>query len=151
MGGITGAATVTAGYNFVGQITSLAWDGWTWTRQYNTMLQLTRITVPGVMDMEYRYPTNQTNNGRIASQKDYVSGEDITYQYDALNRLKSATAAGPDPWSQTYNYDGFGNSTGADPATNRLGVTDANGNAAVMGETYDHMTWRTGWCCRASR
>ena len=32
------------------------------------------------------------NNGKLASQTDNVSGEQVVYAYDALNRLASATA-----------------------------------------------------------
>ncbi|MCC6589928.1 MAG: RHS repeat protein [Bryobacterales bacterium] len=66
------------------------------------------------------------NNGRITGTKDLQSLEEITYQYDALNRLTSATKTGGG-WSETYGYDGFGNlnQKGAsswliDTSTNRL-------------------------------
>jgi len=63
---------------------------------------------------------------------DAISGETITYTYDALKRLASANGLN---WGETYQYDGFGNLTqmspsgtaGApslsvtvDPTTNRL-------------------------------
>ena len=32
------------------------------------------------------------NNGKIISQTDNISGEQVVYAYDALNRLASATA-----------------------------------------------------------
>ena len=54
------------------------------------------------------------NNGKITSQTDVVSGEQVVYTYDALNRLASAqTTANPNvtQWGQGYNYDGFGNLT----------------------------------------
>jgi hypothetical protein len=35
------------------------------TRSYNSLLQLTRLTVPGVIDHEYRHPARQ-NNGRVS-------------------------------------------------------------------------------------
>jgi len=56
-----------------------------------------------------------------------IYGEQVTYTYDALNRLASAVT-GDNPnvtqWGQSYNYDGFGNFTnqnvikGSTPALN---------------------------------
>ena len=105
------------------------YDGGTETRSYNAMFQLTGISGLG-QNITYNFPAG-SNNGKIASQYDAVSGETVSYQYDSLNRLISASAAG---WSQSYSYDGFGNltnrvgsgaavgnnPTAADPATNRL-------------------------------
>lgn len=74
------------------------------------------------------------------------------YAYDTLNRLITATGTG-DPsgaWSQTFQFDGFGNLTqktgsnaptnaflGADPMTNRLNsggaAYDNNGNLTMYG------------------
>ena len=81
------------------------------------------------------------NNGKLASQTDNVSGEQVVYAYDALNRLASATATSGS-WGQSYSYDGFGNLTAQnvtagsapaysaipDPTTNHVGSVDANGN-----------------------
>jgi len=39
-----------------------------------------------VQDTEYRFAAGQ-NNGRITQMKDWVSGEEVTYSYDSLNRL----------------------------------------------------------------
>ncbi len=54
------------------------------------------------------------NNGRINSQLNMNSGEQVFYYYDSLNRLTEAiTSAASDqtnpPWGDTYTYDGFGN------------------------------------------
>ena len=66
-----------------------------------------------------------------------MSGEDVGYEYDELQRLtRAASTAGP-IWTRTFSYDGFGNLTG--------GVTDGVGwvqgvNAAnnrLTGSTYD--------------
>jgi YD repeat-containing protein len=54
------------------------------------------------------------NNGKITSQADGISGELVTYTYDALNRLASAvTSNNPNvtQWGRSYDYDGFGNLT----------------------------------------
>ena len=76
-----------------------------------------------------------------------MSGETVTYQYDSLNRLASASAGST--WGEAYTYDGFGNltaktvtagsgptlSVAPNPNTNHLGGEDANGNAP--GYLYD--------------
>ena len=117
------------------------YDG-TATRTYNNLLQVTSITGPG-MNMTYNYSATQ-NNGQTVSSVDAVTGETITYQYDALKRLLSASGKN---WGETYTYDGFGNlnqmkpsgtagapslSVTVDPTTNRLSATgtqyDNNGN-----------------------
>ena len=79
------------------------------------------------------------NNGQITQAADTISGETITYAYDALKRLTSASST--KPWTQTFQYDGFGNLTAkvlngtstpipVNPANNRLSnaTYDANGN-----------------------
>ena len=127
-------------YGVAGQITSMSYDGVQETRAYNDSLQMTRLTatrteIPGqtrtLMDMEYRFSATQ-NNGRIESSKDWVSGEDIAYQYDGLNRL---VAAG----TEAYVYDGFGNMTSKggvaisiNAATNRA-ATGYDANGAYIG------------------
>src|SRR6266404_104016 len=88
---------------------------YTETRAYNSRLQLKQVTVPGALDMEYRYTANQ-NNGQIWQQKDWISGEEVNYSYDGLQRLISAvTTDSPNwpQWGQSFSYDGFGNRTAA--------------------------------------
>ena len=118
------------------------------SRGYNSRLQLT-----GIGSQQYIYGANGTNNGKVVEAIS-PSGEDVVYQYDALNRL---SLAGTNPtwdqqhpgstWGQWFAYDGFGNlyqknvfkglapplAASANPATNQLYVTgyeayDANGN-----------------------
>ena len=65
--------------------------------------------------IQYNYSATQ-NNGQITQAVDALSGETIAYQYDALKRLTSASSAPingstPTAWTQTYQYDGFGNLT----------------------------------------
>ena len=109
------------------------------TRAYNSMLQLTSVS-NGSVNIAYNYSSTQ-NNGKITSQTDNISGEQVVYAYDALNRLASA-AATSGSWGQSYAYDGFGNLTDQNvtagsapayhvtpnPSTNHIGSTDANGN-----------------------
>ncbi len=124
------------------------------TRAFNPLLQMTRFTLTdegsglNLMDMEYRYPATQ-NGGRMSQVKDWVSGEEVTYGYDSLMRLTSATTTDPS-WSQSYTFDGWGNLTNknvtmgtapnlnilVDPTTNRISSNgfgyDANGNLTAM-------------------
>ena len=148
-----------ATYGVAGQLLTL-WmnNGTTETRTYNSLMQLTRQTAVvqpwgwgslTVMDMEYRYTAGQ-NNGRIAQSMDWVTGEEVNYTYDSLQRVTgAATVSGT--WGTTYGYDGFGNlwnktptqgsapplSVSYDETTNRqYGVSyDANGNPATINGT----------------
>jgi RHS repeat-associated protein len=111
------------------------------TRTYNSMGQLT-----SVYGITYNYSAAQ-NNGKITSQVDNSSGEQVTYAYDSLNRLISAQAGSS--WGQGFAYDPFGNLTDKtvlagsvptlhvvpDPLTNHMGGEDANGNSG--GATWD--------------
>jgi RHS repeat-associated protein len=130
-------------YGLSGELLSLNGE----TRTYNSSLQLTRIT--GGANMEYRYSPTQ-NNGQITQQKDWNTGEEVTYTYDTLQRLIGAVTT-DSSWGQAFTYDGFGNRTSAsvtkgmaphgnwnyDPNTNRLaGSYDANGNSLDVG-SYD--------------
>ena len=107
--------------------------------------------------MTYSYSATH-NNGQITQAVDTVSGETITYQYDLLKRLVSASATPTSgstsaPWTETFQYDGFGNLTAkvlngtstpipVNAATNQLtnAYYDANGNmtsGAGASFTYD--------------
>ncbi len=136
-----------ANYGVAGEMLGMSYFGYNETRTYNSLLQMTHVTVPGMMDMQYLY-TAGANNGRIAQSVDGVTGETLTYGYDRLNRLSGVSGT----WSQTYSYDGFGNLTGKsavgaypamnasfDPLTNRQnGLSyDANGNVTANGAGYD--------------
>ncbi len=147
-----------ATYGPMGQLLSLTasgpYGGISETRTYNSLGQLTQLSscVPSSdyyctsgPSTRYNYSATQ-NNGKITSQQDLISGEQITYTYDSLNRLASATGSG---WGQSYNYDGFGNLTdqnvtsGTAPAlhvaynaaNNRRtdDCADANGNLVTSG------------------
>jgi YD repeat-containing protein len=72
------------------------------------LLQLTGLVSNGVNVTDAYSPTQ--NNGKIISQTDNLSGEQLVYTYDALNRLASAQATN-NSWGQSYSYDGFGNLT----------------------------------------
>ncbi len=147
-----GTVTASATYGAAGQMLTMSWKGVSETREYNSLLQLTRQRAVGMfnivgLDVEYRYPAG-TNNGRITSQKENVSGEEVSYQYDELNRLIAATTTGPQ-WGLSFGYDGFGNRTtqtvtkGTAPqvqlsydGSNRVNSVgwshDSNGNVTAM-------------------
>jgi RHS repeat-associated protein len=123
------------------------------TRGYNVLGQLTNVTVQlpyspysVAENLTYTYPPNGTNNGKISSMYNAVSGETVTYAYDSLNRLLTANSNAN--WGQQYGFDGFGNllsktvtagsgpslSQVVNPANNQIsglyGGYDANGNTA---------------------
>ena len=102
-------------YNAANRITGAVFPSGTETWVYNSLYQLTqRTTIHNSttrLNMTYNFTAGQ-DNGQIASSVDGVSGETITYQYDALKRLASASGSG---WSEAYAYDGFGNMTGMTP------------------------------------
>ena len=100
---------------------------------------------PYSLNLQYNFPSTE-NNGKISSQTDVISGETVTYAYDSLNRL--ATASSSANWGQSYTYDGFGNMTDQtstvsapdwhvvyDATTNRRAgeSADLNGNLSVYG------------------
>jgi YD repeat-containing protein len=134
-------------YGPASEMLQMSYFGSTETRQCNNRSQMTHLTVPGQLNVSYNFVAQ--NNGQISSQTDNLSGEQITYQYDALQRLYSASTSA---WSQTLTYDGFGNltdkiGTGGAPtnhspvnaATNQLtGYSyDANGNLITTGFGWD--------------
>ncbi len=134
---VTSWATRTMAYNVNGQLASLSWS---------TNPDAYGRSSPAV-GIQYNYSATQ-NNGQITQAVDTLSGETISYQYDLLKRLTSASSTpnsgaspAPSAWTQTYQYDGFGNLTAkvlngtstpiaVNSATNRLSNAsyDANGN-----------------------
>jgi hypothetical protein len=124
----------TMSYNVNGQLTSLGWAFNPYGYGFGT---------PSTIS--YAYSATQ-NNGQITQAVDALSGEAITYQYDSLKRLTSASStpnngSSPAAYAQTFQYDGFGNLTAkvlngtstpspVNAANNRLSSAsyDANGN-----------------------
>ncbi len=109
------------------------------SRVYNGMGQLTHLTSAAFggssLNITYNYSSTQ-NNGKIASQTDNLSGEQVVYTYDSLNRLASAGATN-NSWGQSYAYDGFGNLT--DQTTTAGGLTELHVvyNASTNRQTGD--------------
>ena len=120
-------------------------SSWSESRQYNVMGQMTRLTsaVNGsnALDIGYEFPTGNANNGKIAYQQDYVSGERVQYLYDSIQRLQKAETvqAGGTQWGQLFGYDGFSNlvsktvTKGSAPAMS----INVNVKNQVVGSTYD--------------
>jgi RHS repeat-associated protein len=140
-------------YNAAGQMTGMQNGTYLETRGYNVLNQLTSLTSTQGVNLEYRYSSSQ-NDGRITQQKDWVSGEEVTYTYDSLKRLAGAVTTGPE-WGLSFSYDGFGNRTGQTvtkgtgpsfSAVYQAGTNwmvgrsyDANGNELVSTYwTYNH-------------
>ena len=146
LSGMSGGGTASATYGVAGQLTGLSYLGVTETRAYNDVLQMTRLTAASggsnVVDMEYVYAAGR-NNGRITQAWDHVSGEQVNYTYDSLNRLATAVTADNTnvaQWGLQFSYDGFGNLNGntvikGSAPTGAVAVEAATNR--VIGETYD--------------
>jgi len=167
LSGMTSGSTTVVNnvsYNAANQLLGMSYFGdLSEARGYNVLGQLVGLSTfmqgsGTIQNLAYNYPTG-TNNGKLSSMSDAVSGETVTYTYDSLNRLMTANGSG---WNETYGYDPFGNLTGksgtpanvvlaVDSLTNRLGGTDANGNAgsitnsgAIVNLSYDAENRMTG-------
>jgi RHS repeat-associated protein len=91
------------------------------TTRFNVRLQPTLVGLgtspdqlqPNFLSLAYEYwpgSAFQANNGNVHKQTIVAPGGPPmvqSYTYDAVNRLKTATETGA--WSQTYDYDRFGN------------------------------------------
>ena len=88
--------------------------------------------------LQYVYPAAQ-NNGQIAQMVDSLSGETVTYQYDALKRLVSACSSlnncGTAPTN--FQYDGFGNLTSKTLAGVTSGIPVNAGTNQLSNAFYD--------------
>ncbi len=155
------------GYNVANQLTGVTFNNIAESRQYNSLGQLTNLqdalaTSPYTPyeNRGYNYPTDATNNGKISSMSDAISGETVTYTYDSLNRLETASSTIQPTlqWDQSYVFDPFGNllqkniagglpgqpstQVSVDTTHNWLSSVsglsyDANGNTLTSGLTYD--------------
>jgi RHS repeat-associated protein len=108
------------------------------TRSYNNLNQMTRLTITGAfpLDISYNFPAG-ANDGKISSQKDNLSGETVTYQYDSLNRMISASSS--QSWSEMYGFDSFGNLLSKTPAGGAPTLSQSVNPATnqIVGQTYD--------------
>ena len=62
-----------------------------------------------LLNLTYNYTAGH-DNSQIANSVNAINGETVTYQYDAIQRLVSASSTAG--WSSGYSYDGYGNLTG---------------------------------------
>ena len=93
-------------YNAANQMLTMSYPSANETRTYNAAEPVHQSQRPGTLEnLTYNYPTG-TNNGKISSMYNAVSGETVTYTYDSLNRLLTANGSG---WGEQYGFDGFGN------------------------------------------
>ena len=145
-------------YDLAGRLTSLQLYKYlyagspvytTETRSYNANRQLSTLGWSGSGTLTYNY-SSAANNGQITQMVDTISGETVSYSYDLLKRLTSASSTAS--WTQTFGYDGFGNLTSkvlngttttiaVTAATNRLTYSsyDANGNMLTgVGATFTY-------------
>ena len=141
-----GTNTVVSGLSYgpANEMTGINYFGYSETRSYNSRLQLTSINA-----LQYIYPTNGANNGKASEQK-VISGEDVVYSYDVLNRLILAQTTGTSStnWGQGFSYDGFGNlcqKTGTGTAPSK--TIRRTGPASVMGN-HPRGTEGRSECCK---
>ena len=122
-------------YNAAGQPTNVGSTTYT----YNVLGQLTQKTVGSLFSERYDY-SHTANNGRITGKKNLLSGEEVLYAYDSLQRLASATTVGPE-YGQSFTYDGWGNLIGATltkgTGPSNLNITVNGLTNRVNGQTYD--------------
>lgn len=106
-------------------------------------LQLTSLSyVKGattLLNLTYGYPAAGSNNGQISGITDnsgtQEAGRSVTYSYDALHRLTSATTTGSTnypKWGLSWAYDRYGNrlnqtQTFGNPPTNSLSFANPGG------------------------
>ncbi len=128
-------------FNAFGAVTSLNHLGVTESRSYNVLGQMTRMTKGSLIDVEYRFSAT-ANDGKILSQKNWLTGEDVVYAYDELERLISASTTAGASWGLSWSFDGFGNrlSQTVTQGTGPSSVTLMNGNTnriSSAGYAYD--------------
>jgi YD repeat-containing protein len=125
---LTTLATISVSAGTSGQTVSRTLgNGVVETLAFNRRSQLTDIDAvlssTSLMNMAYSYGTT-ANTGRIQSRTDILQPEhSVNYTYDALHRLKQATAANAS-WSVSWGLDSYGNRTTQTPgglATTVLG------------------------------
>jgi YD repeat-containing protein len=93
-------------YGVANEVQAISGSFFNETRSYNSLFQLAQITVPGTLNIQYAYSSTM-NNGKVSSQTDVISGEQVVYTYDALNRLATAqtvTNLGVTQWGQSYTF-----------------------------------------------
>jgi RHS repeat-associated protein len=129
-GGYYAGATATDATNRIqyaaqGAVSAMILGNGKWEHTlFNARLQPTEIglgansTASDLLKLQYTYNTTgqANNNGNLQTQTitaPKTSGGNLvltqTYTYDALNRLQIASENGSPTWTQTYDYDRWGN------------------------------------------
>jgi RHS repeat-associated protein len=142
-GGTTVVSNVS--YNAANQLLTINYPTGNETRADNSLNQLTSLSVQLPYypysypeNLTYNSPTTGTNNGKISSMNNAASGETITYTYDSLNRLLTASCNGTA--SNWGGFDGFGNllsmtiTAGSAPSLSQAVSATTN---QIVGYTYD--------------
>jgi RHS repeat-associated protein len=97
-----------------------------------------------LFSLNYSYGSAGSNNGQIAGITDSVdNGRSVTYTYDALYRLSTATTTGSTnypAWGLSMIYDRYGNRTDqnqtvGNPPTNHILISAATNR--ISGDCYD--------------
>jgi hypothetical protein len=170
-----GSSTVVSGVSYgpSNELLGITYNGITESRGYNALLQLTGVSswitqapVEQYVNLQYNYPAAPNNNGKACLATDAVTGEQVAYSYDSLNRLSSASAytfsgtpstnctqttGSTATWTESYALDGFGNLTnkiGTGGAPNvPIGVNPTNNQITDGAPQYDangNLTAQTG-------
>jgi RHS repeat-associated protein len=146
-GGFPDADLVTAAsYNKAGQpLTTDFLDSATVreTRSYDpNTLQLTGIQVPGALDLSYVYPAAPANDGRISTETNNLTNTTVSYGYDQLNRLSTATSVtgSTTNWGLSFSYDVYGNRTAQAVTAGTAPAFSAafGNNNHMVGYSYDN-------------
>jgi RHS repeat-associated protein len=167
----SGSNTIVNGvsYNAANQLLGMTYSGVSESRTYNALNQLNTVSAEDVYNdlwlenLTYNYPTG-ANNGKISSTSNAISGETVSYTYDSLNRLYTASGCTQSggcnqqqlEWGEQYGFDSFGNlksktvtagqgpslSQVVSPVNNQISgyPYDANGNTTatyIGNETYN--------------
>ena len=122
---MTGSASVSnVAYNPADQMTAMTHDGLVETRQ-SQHAEPVDADHDGRSDgCGYRYSATQ-NNGQITQMKNWISGEEVNYTYDALSRLSAA--------SMSVAVDGNNCVVGH--------TYDAAGFTTAVSGTFTSLTW----------
>lgn len=117
-GATPGDATNRIQYSAHGAVSAMKLGNSRWEHtNFNSRLQPEQIglgtssTDSSTLRLDYTYGTSN-NNGNVQTQRIVIAGSlDVTqsYTYDELSRLKTANESSGANWSQTYDYDRFGN------------------------------------------
>lgn len=142
--GVTQDLASTITHESLGPLTTLSYgNGLSLIQDVDTAYRMTEQTVTGVQEFVY---DSYDAAGNLNRRTDTLASAISNFDYDALNRLESATG----PFGvRDYGYDGNGNRTrlvadgelteySYEPETNRLATAtlDENGNTRFQGSYY---------------